>query len=88
MIKKDKDTQGIRIEGKEGKKIFQYADDTTLILRDLESVKEVMGKVKSSGKGTGAKVNEEKTVYRRFGGVLSLFGGFNLKRYMKQKNWV
>ncbi len=27
IIKKDKDMQGIRIEGKEGKKIFQYADD-------------------------------------------------------------
>lgn len=40
MIKKDTCIQGIRIkEGKEEKKIFQYADDTTLILKDLESVK-------------------------------------------------
>ncbi len=38
-----------------------------------------MGKVKSYGKGTGAKVNKEKTVYMRFGGVVSLFGGFNFR---------
>lgn len=71
------DIQGIIIEeGKEGKNIFQFADDTTLILRDLEIVKEVMRKVESYGKSTGAKVNEAKTVYMRFGGVPSLVGAF------------
>jgi hypothetical protein len=75
MIKRDKCIQGIRIkEGKEEKRIFQYADDTTLFLKDLESVKEVMRKVERYGKGTGARVNEEKTVYMRFGRVPNLGG--------------
>lgn len=75
MIKKANSIKGIRIEeGKEEKNIFQYADDTTLILKDLESVKEVMRKVEKYGKGTGAKVNEEKTVYMSFGRVPNLDG--------------
>ncbi len=50
MIKKDKGTQGIRIEEEKRGHFIQYADDTTLILKDLENVKEVMRKVKSYGK--------------------------------------
>lgn len=38
---------------------------TTLILKDLESVKEVIRKVERYCKGTGARVNEEKMMRMR-----------------------
>lgn len=40
--------------------MFQYADDTTLIVEDYKSVEYVMKRVKSICKCTGAKVNEEQ----------------------------
>lgn len=86
MIKKNKSIQGIKIEeGKEEKKIFQYADDTTLILKDLESMKEVMRNVERYGKGTGARVNGEKTVYMKFGKVPNLGGVFNFEEVKETK---
>jgi len=77
-IKQEKSIKGISVEG-EKNKIFQYADDTTVIVKDLESVKKAMRIVDVFCKGSGAKVNAEKTVYMRFGGAKDLTNSFAFK---------
>lgn len=67
-IKQGKRIKGIEIEEIiKDNKSFQYADDTTIIVRGEESVKKIMEIVQRFCKGSGGKVNEEKTVYMRFG---------------------
>jgi len=41
--------------------VTQYADDTTLLLRDLSSVEKALSLVDFYGRGTGAKLNREKS---------------------------
>lgn len=75
IIKNGNEIKGIEmIEGKEIKKVFQYADDTTIVVKNEQSVKHVMEKVEWYCQGSGAKINEEKTVYMRFGKVPDLTG--------------
>lgn len=54
----------INIEnGWEGQKIFQYADDTTLIIEEVESIKIVMELMQKFCKVTGIKINVEKKCF-------------------------
>lgn len=79
-IKQGEKIKGIGVEGnREKDKIFQYVDDTTVIVKEMESVKKVMEFVQMFCKGSGGKVNEEKTVYIRFGGVTDLTNHFTFK---------
>ena len=79
-IKIDEDIRGINIEGSGGnEKIFQYADDTTIIVKDIESVNKVKEVVQMFCRGSGGKLNEEKTTYVRFGGVNVLTDYFHFK---------
>ncbi len=48
-------------------KIYQYADDTTLFIKDIKSIEKVMEVLEKYCRGTGAKVNKEKTTYMRIG---------------------
>lgn len=69
-VKEKESIKRIEIEEKKAEgKIFQYADDTTIIVKGKESVKEVMKIVNEYCKGSGSKVNEDKTVYMRLGRV-------------------
>lgn len=80
VVKIDEHIRGINIEGSGGnEKIFQYADDTTIIVKDIESVKKVMEIVQMFCGGSEGKINEKKTVYMRFGGVIGLTDSFNFK---------
>lgn len=75
LINREEKIKGIQLEGKEElTKIFQYADDTTIVVENIESVKEVMEKMKCYCEGSGAKINEEKTVYMKFGRTEVLTG--------------
>lgn len=60
-------------------KIFQYADDTTLILKDVNSVKRAMDIFEKYCGGTGAKVNKEKTVYMKIGEGYDISSGLPFK---------
>lgn len=79
-IKQKDGIEGLKIEGNEVEgKVFQYADDTTVIVQGKESVKEVMNVVNEYCRGSGSKVNEDKTVYMRFGKATALTECFNFK---------
>ena len=79
-IKQKEGIIGIEIEENKAEgKVFQYADDTTIIVKGKESVKEVMKVVEEYCKGSGSKVNEDKTVYMRFGKAMVLKNYFNFK---------
>lgn len=79
-IRQKKEIIGIEIEENKAEgKVFQYADDTTIIVKGKESVKEVMNVVKEYCKGSGSKVNEDKTVYMRFGKAMVLMDCFHFK---------
>ncbi len=61
-IDQEKNIKGIWIKGTESEhKVFQYADDTTLIVKDIKSIDKAMEVLERYCKGTGAKINTEKT---------------------------
>lgn len=67
-IEMEKNIKGILIKEEETEhKIYQYADDTTLFVKDIKSIEKVMEVLEKYCRGTGAKVNKEKTTYMRIG---------------------
>lgn len=72
-------------EGEELMKIFQYADDTTIVVENIESVKRVMEKTKLYCEGSGAKINEGKTAYMKFGRAEVLTGVFKFMEVQEMK---
>jgi len=61
-INNEKQIKGIVLENEEvHQKIFQYADDTTLFLKDFKSIEKAMLILGKYCGGTGAKVNNDKT---------------------------
>ena len=53
--------RGIELPERRVSLLFQYADDTTVTVRDRESVVEVLGSVELYGRASGAKINMEKS---------------------------
>lgn len=79
-INADSEIKGFLIENDHvEQKVFQYADDTTLFLKDFNSVKKAMNVFEKYCRGAGAKVNGEKTEYMRMGQVKDLIGIFQFK---------
>ncbi len=86
-IKADEEIKGIRIEeNTEREPIYQYADDTTLLVEDVQSVMRAMSILKKYCKGSGAKVNVEKSVYMRIGKVEHLPQHILFKKEEEHKN--
>ena len=61
MLKKDQHIQGIIIPGGERSLIHQYADDTNITVKNLDSVRRVIKLLEVYGKASGAKMNIEKS---------------------------
>lgn len=79
-IKNKEKIRGVGIEeSKKVGKTFQYADDTTVIVNGVESVKLVMQEVQKFCKASGGKIIEEKNIFMRFGEVLVLTNDFTFK---------
>lgn len=76
-IMEEKEIKGVVLrENEELQKVSQYADDTTLIVKDVKSVKKAMEILERYCKGSGAKINIQKTVYMNIGdgeNIQSLF---------------
>ena len=60
-VRKDPLIQGTKIPGAHIKKLVAYADDTTFFTPNLKSIHNLIGKFKEYGKGSGAKINVEKS---------------------------
>ena len=69
MIKKDKEIEGIKLPNGGESKIQQYADDTTCMVKNMNSVKRIMGKMEIYGRAAGAKVNIDKTEIMYVGNI-------------------
>ena len=67
-VRKDPNITGTKIPGDKNKKITAYADDTTFFPKDEKSIKNIIDKFQEFGRGSGAKVNKEKSKCMRIGG--------------------
>ena len=72
-IKTCKEIRGIKLPTKDQTeaKISQLADDTTIFVRDKDSIMKVLDVVKTFGKFAGPKLNESKTVGMWLGNLRS-----------------
>lgn len=83
-IEMEKNIKGISIKEEETEhKIYQYADDTTLFVKDIKSIEKAMEVLGKYCRGTGAKVNIEKTTYMRIGRTNEL----PVKIPFKEQKW-
>ena len=53
--------KGIEVPGGKVSTLYQYADDTTITVKDKESVEEVLESIELYGRASGARVNIEKS---------------------------
>ena len=68
LLMKNKDIRGVEVPGGGESLVFQYADDTTITVRNMESIKGIFESLKVYGGASGAKVNIEKSEYMVLGG--------------------
>ena len=67
LLKKNEKVEGVVVPGGEVSVVYQYADDTTITVRDMESVKGVFESVEVYGRASGAKINIEKSEFMVLG---------------------
>ena len=60
-IRSNEKIQGIKYSERECLKISQLADDTTLFLADVESLRESLAFIESFGRSSGLKLNKDKS---------------------------
>ena len=61
LVKNDTEIQCVRIPGNGESVIQQYADDTSFTVRNMVSIKRIMGHLDVYGRASGAKINIEKS---------------------------
>lgn len=60
-IRQDNSIKGLYIPNTVGKKILAYADDTTFLVQTEKAIQTVIEKFNNFGKGSGGKINVEKS---------------------------
>lgn len=84
LIKRDKRIRGIELPYGGKCVINQYADDTTVTVREISSVGKVLELVEKYGKASGAKINREKSEIMYIGEVERADVGVRVEeKYMK-----
>lgn len=84
LIKRDRRVVGIELPYGGMCTINQYADDTTITVREGNSVKRVLEIVKMFGKASGAKINVDKSELMYIGEVERVEVGIRVEeKYMK-----
>jgi len=66
-VRKDPSIRGTQLPGNHVKKLVAYADDTTFFPKDITSMEKIVDKFKEFGKGSGAKINVEKSKIMKIG---------------------
>lgn len=69
MLRRDAAVRGLITPAGREVKIFQYADDTNLVLRDVESLNASLHALNVYGLASGAKINFDKTLVKFCGSV-------------------
>ena len=67
LIEEDKHIKGFQTKYKSEIKILAYADDTTIIVRDAESIAKAFAAYHNYAKASEAKISIEKTEILRLG---------------------
>ena len=68
-VRADSNIKGIRLPNSQKfLKILQYADDITLLIRDLIDFREVLSRIKLFSKFSGLELNVNKTYAMKLGG--------------------
>ena len=84
LIKNDARVQGIQLPSGSIHTINQYADDTTITVRDGNSVKRVLELAEIYGRASGARINKEKSEIMYIGNIEREGVGLRVQdRYIK-----
>lgn len=67
LLKQNERVKGVMVPGGEEIVVYQYADDTTVTVRDMESVRGVLESVGVYGRASGATINMEKSEFMVLG---------------------
>ena len=81
-VRKDPLILGTKIPGNDNKKLVAYADDTTFFPRDVKSMNRVISCFKDFGKGSGSKINVEKSKAMQIGKLE------HMNNYNTEIEWV
>ena len=81
MINTNKNIKGYKITPNQEKKLVAYADDTTLILTEPNSIQEAIKKITNYCSASGAELNQEKT-------EIIIMGPWKIRDLREVLSWV
>jgi len=79
LLRQNRYIKGVEVPGGGVSLVYQYADDTTITVKDRESVREVLKTVSLYGRASGARVNLDKSEIMYIGQVRDRICDIGLK---------
>uniref|UniRef100_A0A3B5LBJ5 Reverse transcriptase domain-containing protein n=1 Tax=Xiphophorus couchianus TaxID=32473 RepID=A0A3B5LBJ5_9TELE len=79
LIRQDKNIQGIKSPQGNDSKIFQFADDTSITVKDENSLELVIKHLQTYGSASGAKINTTKSEIMYCGGAARTSGRWKFR---------